>query len=34
MYFFAEARLVMWPGKKREQALAEIAERVKQPWLE
>ena len=33
-YFFSEARLVMWPGKRKEHALAEIAERVKQPWLE
>jgi uncharacterized protein (TIGR02118 family) len=33
-YFFSEARLVMWPGKSKAQALAEIAERVKQPWLE
>ncbi len=34
LYFFSEARLVMWPGKKKEQSLAEIAQRVKQPWLE
>jgi uncharacterized protein (TIGR02118 family) len=33
-YFFSEARLVMWPGKNKEQALKEIAERVKQPWME
>jgi len=33
-YFFSEARLVMWPGKKKDQALGEIADRVKQPWLE
>jgi uncharacterized protein (TIGR02118 family) len=34
LYYFSEARLVMWPGKSREQALAEITERVKQPWLD
>jgi uncharacterized protein (TIGR02118 family) len=34
LYFFSEARLVMWPGKSKEEALAEIAQRVKQPWLE
>ncbi len=34
LYFFSEARLVMWPGKSKEEALAEIAQRVQQPWLE
>jgi uncharacterized protein (TIGR02118 family) len=34
LYFFAEARLVIWPGKNKAQALAEIADRVKQPWME
>lgn len=34
LFFFAEARLVMWPGKKKDASLAEIAQRVKQPWLE
>ena len=33
-YFFSEARLVMWPGKSKQQALAEIADRDQQPWLE
>ncbi len=34
IYFFSEARLVMWPGKNKEQTVEEIALRVKQPWLE
>jgi uncharacterized protein (TIGR02118 family) len=34
MHFFSEARLVMWPGKAKDAALQEIADRVKQPWLE
>jgi uncharacterized protein (TIGR02118 family) len=33
-YFFSETQLVMWPGKSKEQSLAEIEARVKQPWLE
>lgn len=33
-YFFAEARLVMWPGQTRDESLRSIAERVRQPWLE
>jgi uncharacterized protein (TIGR02118 family) len=32
IYFFSEARLVMWPGKNKEHALEEISQRVKQPW--
>ena len=34
MYFFSEARLVMWPGKNKQQALQEIIDRDRQPWLE
>ena len=33
-YFFSEARLVMWPGKNKQQSMEEIAARVKQSWLE
>lgn len=32
-YFFAEARLVMYPGQSRDQSLRAGEERVKQPWL-
>ncbi|MGO9056551.1 MAG: EthD family reductase [Candidatus Binataceae bacterium] len=34
LYFFSEARLVMWPGKSKQQALQEITDRDQQPWLE